>query len=323
MAADRTLTRRKTFGVFAAAAMVGSRAGFAKASQPATPVDFEVPQKACDCHTHIFGDPKRFPFWAGRTYTPETALPPEMAALHRALHMERVVIVTPSVYGTDNSATLYGMKARGPNARGVAVIDERTPQRELAAMDQAGIRGIRLNLATAGLTDPAVGRRQFQGFSALVKPSGWHIQINTNLSVISAIKDLVLDSPVPVVFDHFGGLTAKLGINQPGFAGFVELIRSGKAYVKLSAAYRSSTQAPDYTDMIPFAKALVTANPGRVIWGSDWPHPGAPSTPNHNDVTPLLPIDDGRLLNQLPVWAPDPALREKILVDNPARLYGF
>src|SRR6185437_16440373 len=135
---------------------------FARASQPSTPVNFAVPAHACDCHTHIFGYPAKFPFFAGRTYTPETALPEEMARLHRALHMERVVIVTPSVYGTDNSATLYGMKARGANARGVAVIDEKPPERDLEAMNKAGIRGIRLNLATVGQTDPAIGRRRFQ-----------------------------------------------------------------------------------------------------------------------------------------------------------------
>ena len=110
----------------------------ANASQPATPVDFEVPAGACDCHTHIHGDPERFPFFAGRTYTPETALPEEMAALHKALHIQRVVIVTPSVYGTDNSATLYGMKARGRDARGIAVIDDKTPESELDSMGLAG-----------------------------------------------------------------------------------------------------------------------------------------------------------------------------------------
>jgi predicted TIM-barrel fold metal-dependent hydrolase len=317
------LTRRQTLvGAFGAMALAGHRTGFAKASQPATPVNFEIPAKACDCHTHIFGDPKQFPFWSGRSYTPETALPEEMAALHRALHMERVVIVTPSVYGTDNSATLYGMKARGANARGVAVIDEKTPKSDLDAMDRAGVRGVRLNLATAGETDPGAGRRRFQALSGLLRHPDWHIQINTGLAVVSGLKDLVLDSQRPVVFDHFGGLQAALGLDQPGFADLVELVRSGKAYVKISAAYRSSKQAPDYADIAPFATALIAGNADRVIWGTDWPHPGPPGR-RPTDVAPLLPIDDGRLLNQLAVWAPDAAVRRKILVDNPARLYGF
>src|ERR1700724_1844076 len=145
----------------AAGIAVPNRTAFAKAAQPMTPVNFEVPPGACDCHTHIHGDPEEFPLFAGRVYTPEPASPEEMAALHQALQIERVVIVTPSVYGPDNSATLFGMKARGATARGVAVIDDKTPEAELAAMSQAGIRGIRLHLATGGVNDPAVGRPPF------------------------------------------------------------------------------------------------------------------------------------------------------------------
>ena len=147
------LTRREILvGTIAAGAIMRTRVGFAKAAQPATPVNFDVPAGACDCHTHIHGDPEKFPFFPGRVYTPEMALPEEMATLHKALHMQRVVIVTPSVYGTDNSATLYGMKARGGDARGVAVIDDKTPESELDAMGRAGVCGIRLNLGRAALT---------------------------------------------------------------------------------------------------------------------------------------------------------------------------
>src|SRR5213596_3061961 len=157
------LTRREILiGAIAAGAAMHLRTGFAKASQPATRVNFDVPAGACDCHTHIHGDPEKFPFFPGRVYTPETALPEEMAALHRALRLQRVVIVTPSVYGTDNSATLWGMKARGADARGVAVIDDKTPESELDAMAQAGVCGIRLNLSTGGAADPATGRSRFR-----------------------------------------------------------------------------------------------------------------------------------------------------------------
>jgi predicted TIM-barrel fold metal-dependent hydrolase len=317
------LTRRQTLAAALGAAAWSNRTGFAKASQPATPVDFPVPDHACDCHTHIFGDPKRFPLWPGRTYTPEIATPEEMAALHRALHIERVVIVTPSVYGTDNSATLFGIKARGASARGVAVIGENTPEDELDALAQVGVRGVRLNLATVGETDPAVARRRFQALSKRLPRLGWHLQLNTGLNVISGIKDLVGNAPMPVVFDHFGGLRAAAGLDQPGFADLVELVRSGRAYVKISGAYRASTRPPDYPDVIPFAKALIAANTDRIVWGSDWPHPDTVKTQAPAKVSPLLRIDDGRVLNQLAVWAPDPELRKKILVDNPARLYGF
>ena len=318
------LTRRRFMAAsIAGGALLRSRASFARAAQPATPVSFEVPRGACDCHTHIHGDPGKFPFFPGRVYTPETALPEEMAALHRALRMQRVVIVTPSVYGTDNSATLYGMKARGADARGVAVIDDKTPEAELEAMARAGVRGIRLNLATGGTSDPAAGRERFEKALERVKGRNWHVQIYTNLATISAMRDLLAVSPVPVVFDHFGGARAELGPQQPGFAELLDLVRSGRAYVKISGAYRSSKLAPDYADVVPLAQALIGANPERIVWGTDWPHPNSESGRKATEITPLLQIDDGRLLNQLPVWAPDAATRSKILVDNPARLYDF
>jgi predicted TIM-barrel fold metal-dependent hydrolase len=307
----------------AGGALLRTRASFAKAAQPATPASFEVPRGACDCHTHIHADPAKFPFFPGRVYTPEMALPEEMAALHQALRMQRVVIVTPSVYGTDNSATLYGMKARGADARGVAVIDDKTPENELDAMARAGVRGIRLNLATGGASDPAAGRQRFERAVERVKNRSWHVQLYTNLATISAIRDLVAVSPVPVVFDHFGGARAELGPQQPGFAELLDLVRSGRAYVKISGAYRSSKLAPDYADVVPLAQALIAANPERIVWGTDWPHPNSASGRKATELTPLFQIDDGRLLNQLPVWAPDAATRSKILVDNPARLYGF
>ncbi len=146
----------------------------------------------------------------------------------------------------------------------------------------------------------------------------------TNLEVIAGIKDLIQSSPVPAVFDHFGGAQAAQGLDQPGFADLLELVRSGKAYVKISGAYRASMRAPDYPDVAPLAKALIAANADRVVWGTDWPHP-ATATPGRpvTDVTPLTQIDDGSLLNQLALWAPDPTVRWKILVANPARLYGF
>ena len=158
-----------------------------------------------------------------------------------------------------------------------------------------------------------------------VKSRNWHVQMFTSLAMISAIKDLVAASPVPVVFDHFGGAQARAWPGQPGFADLLALVRSGKAYVKISGAYRASTLAPDYPDVIPLARALIAANADRIIWGTDWPHPNSTTPPGRKptELTPLFQIDDGRLLNQLPVWAPDAAIRNKILVDNPARLYGF
>jgi predicted TIM-barrel fold metal-dependent hydrolase len=220
---------------------------------------------------------------------------------------------------------VFGIKARGATARGVAVIDDKTSESDLDAMHQAGIRGIRLNLATGGVSDPNVGRSRFQAAVDRMKARGWHIQLFTSLPMISAIKELVATSPVPAVFDHFGGAQADLGVGQPGFSDLLDLVKSGKAYVKISGAYRASKLGPDYADAAPLARALIAANPERIIWGTDWPHPDSVTPPGKSptDVTPLFQIDDGRLLNQLPVWAPDAAIRKTILVENPAKLYGF
>src|ERR1700746_1347682 len=192
----------------AAGVAMQDRTARAKPSQPTTAVNFDVPAGACDCHTHIHGDPEKFPFFAGRVYTPEPASPEEMSALHRALHIERVVIVTPSVYGTDNSASLFGIKARGATARGVAVIDDKTQDSALDALNRAGFRGIRINLGTVGPSDASLGRRRFQASLERVKNRNWHIQMYASLAVVAGIKDLVRASPVPVVFDHFGGAEA-------------------------------------------------------------------------------------------------------------------
>jgi predicted TIM-barrel fold metal-dependent hydrolase len=287
-------------------------------------LSFAVPAGACDCHVHVFGDPKRFPFSPARVYTPDVASPDELAALHKALGIQRVVIVTPSVYGSDNAATLFGMQARGNDARGVAVIDDKTPERDLDAMDAAGFRGLRLNLATASITNPAVGRERFQAGVARARQRNWHVQMNTSPEMIAALKDLVLTSPVPVVFDHFGGAVAARGPEQPGFGDLLDLLRSGRAYVKISGAYRSSTLA-DYSDVGPLAKALIAANVDRVLWGTDWPHPDSATVPGRKptDLAPRLKVDDVQVLNRLPAWAPDAMVRRKILVDNPVRLYGF
>ena len=322
------LSRRDlVVGAVAGAALLARRtAGVrAAASQPATPVRFDVPAGACDCHTHIFGDPRRFPQAADRVYTPEPASIAEMRALHRALHIDRVVIVQPSIYGTDNACTLDAVRRLGPRARAVAVIDDTASAASLDAMHKAGVRGIRINLATSGQTDPAAARHRLQTAGEQLRGRPWHIQIYTALPLVDAMRDEVAASSIPVVFDHFGGAQAPPGPGQPGFDALLGLVRSGKAYVKISGAYRSSNARPDYADVAPLAKALIAANPQRILWGSDWPHPDSSRASGRTaiDIAPLLQIDDGRLLNQLSVWAPDATMRKTILVDNPARLYGY
>jgi predicted TIM-barrel fold metal-dependent hydrolase len=317
------MTRRDVLKGAGAAGVVATGMTAAMAE---TAVAIEVPPGACDCHVHVIGDPQRFPMVPERVYTAPPASPDELLALQRRLRFDRVVIVQPSFYGTDNAATLDGVRRLGPQrARGVAVIDDNTSSLALDEMAKGGIRGIRLNLETAGETDPAASGRKLQGAIRQVAGRGWHVQVYTRLPLIAALAGELAALPVPLVVDHFGGARAALGPQQPGFDALLALVRSGKAYVKISGAYRVSRLAPDYADAAPLARALIAANPERIVWGTDWPHtdssrqPGRPAT----DVSPFQLIDDGLLLNQLAAWAPAAALRRQILVDNPARLYGF
>jgi predicted TIM-barrel fold metal-dependent hydrolase len=318
--------RRDAIKLAGTACVVAMTSGAARAAATPTvktPVNFRLPAGACDCHVHVFPDPAHFPFWSGRGYTPPVATASDLLALQRALHLDRVVIVTPSVYGTDNAATLDGMRQLGrKRARGVAVIGPETTKAQIAAMDKAGIRGIRVNLESNGVTDPAAAAANLDAAVGFIKHTRWHMQFYARLPVLAALKERLAAMPMPAVFDHFAGAKAALGVDQPGFEVVLDLVRSGKAYVKISGAYRASDEAPDYPKVAALARALIAANPDRIVWGSDWPHPGPPwKLPT--DVNQPFPVDDGRLLNLLAEWAPDPATRHKILVDNPARLYGF
>ena len=291
-----------------------------------TPVSFAVPEGAADCHVHVIADPAKFPFWPGRVYTPPVATADDLLALQHALHMDHVVIVTPSVYGTDNSATLDGLRRLGTQrARGIAVIDDKTPTVDLDAMAKAGVCGIRINLETAGIFDPAASAKKLEAAVAQLRDRPWHLQMYTRPAVIAVLEKQLESLPAPVVFDHFAGAEAALGSQQPGFDAVLRLVGNGKAYVKISGAYRASHAAPDYPDVAPLARALIAANPERLVWGSDWPHPDSSKVAGRKptDIAPALPIDDGRVLNLLAEWAPDAATRKAILVDNPKRLYGF
>jgi predicted TIM-barrel fold metal-dependent hydrolase len=315
-------------GGLAAASLGGTLARAQSSAAPTvkTPVNFDVPRGAVDCHVHVFPDPAKFPFWSGRGYTPPVATADDLLALQKALHMDHVVIVTPSVYGTDNSATLDGIKQLGQErARGIAVIDEKTSAADLDAMHKGGIRGIRINLETGGIFDPAVAAKRLDTAIQQIAGRPWHLQMYARLSVIEPLKAQFEKLTIPVVFDHFAGTQAALGHEQSGFGAVLDLVSREKAYVKVSGAYRASTQAPDYSDVTTLAAALVNTNPDRLVWGSDWPHPDAAKTEGRQptDIAPALEIDDGRVLNLLAEWVPDAATRKKILVDNPKRLYEF
>jgi predicted TIM-barrel fold metal-dependent hydrolase len=288
-------------------------------------VNFTVPPGACDCHTHVFGPAQKYPFAAGRVYTPGEALVADLRAIQHQLRLDRVVIVQPSPYGTDNSCTVDALRELGSRARGVAVIDEATTDAALQDMHDAGVRGVRINLETGGVSDAGHAARQLRWAGARVAPLGWHLQIFTNLAVLAALRDVIRALPNPLVVDHFCRAQAVLGTAQPHFDVLLDLVREGKVWVKLSAPQRISS-APDCEDAEPIARALIAANPDRLLWGSDWPHPGArPGVPrNVDEIEAFNPINEGWALNRLARWAADDTtLLRKILVDNPAALYGF
>jgi predicted TIM-barrel fold metal-dependent hydrolase len=247
-----------------------------------------------------------------------------LIAHQQALGLERVVIVQPSVYGTDNSCMLDALYRLGPRARGIAVVDANVSHDALRQMHEAGVCGIRLNLETAGVTDLHTARRRIEEAAAQAAPFGWHIQIYAGLSVIAALHDVIRDLPVMVVFDHFARVKAVGGPDQPEFAALLSLVRMGKAYVKLSAPRRIS-DLPDHRDASAIAGAFLKANPERLLWGSDWPHPGTRPgcARDPEQIEPFYPDDDGLALNRLNSWMGSADLTRQVLVENPARLYGF
>jgi predicted TIM-barrel fold metal-dependent hydrolase len=194
-------------------------------------------------------------------------------------------------------------------------------------MAAAGIRGVRLNLETnkAGRFEPADAKAILDATAEQIRGLSWHVQLYTRTAVIAALKDHLAQMPFPVVFDHFGRGNPAQGPSQPDFVALLDLVKAGRAYVKISGAYRVSEKAPDFADVTPLAQALVAANADRIVCGTDWPHPNSDAGRGKplSEISTPFPIDDGLLLNQLPKWAPDAAVRRKILVENPARLYGF
>jgi predicted TIM-barrel fold metal-dependent hydrolase len=298
--------------------------GSPRAPQPTTAVNFAVPAGACDSHTCVIGDPAKFPPAPSRSYTPEGASIEEMRALHRALHIERVVLVQPSVYGTDNSCTLDAVRQFGARARGVVVLADSVTSGGLDDLQRKGACGITSAADGGPAEDAAAMRQRFKAAVDRIKGRGWHLEFHGRLADIDAIKADIVASPVPVLlFDHFGGARPALGVGQPGFDTLLGLLREGKAYVDLSAPERISKQGPDYPDVAPFAKAFIAANPRQIVWGTGWPHPERAPGLGPTDIAPLDQVDDGSALNLLGRFATTDEQRRLILSENPARLFGF
>ena len=290
------------------------------------PVCFTPPKGSVDCHTHIFGPGDSFPWDPQRSYTPGDASIEDLNGLHKHLGIDKVVIVHPSPYGSDNACTLNALEILGlDRARGVAVIDPSTTQAELEHMHSVGVRGVRINLETYGLKDPQAALQMLMHTQKQVAPLGWHIQIFTRLAVLVSLAEHIKKFAVPLVIDHFCLCDPDLGLSQPGLEVLQDLLVSEKVWLKLSAPYRI-TKTPDSSLVKELARYLISANPNRVVWGTDWPHPGGVKhgQPRSRDVIePFQPINNGAALNRLQVWTRSEDELLKILVTNPTHLYDF
>ncbi|MDH4094948.1 MAG: amidohydrolase family protein [Betaproteobacteria bacterium] len=267
---------------------------------------FRPPANACDCHIHVFGPFARYPLDAARKYTPEEARLDDYLKLATALGLSRAVFVQPSVYGTDNACQRDAIRRLEENARGVAVIDDAITDAQLGKLNGCGFVGARLNLTRAASLD------SLEALAARVKEYDWHVQLHLPGAWLPEIADRLLRLPTEIVIDHFGRVDARHGVEQAAFQALLGLLDSGRVWVKLSAPYRVDLDGAPWRKAAQLARALVKSNPQRLVWGTDWPHPDVPVVP-----------EDPALLDALADWVPEDALRKRILVDNPAKLYRF
>jgi predicted TIM-barrel fold metal-dependent hydrolase len=276
------------------------------------PPKLKAPPNAADCHMHIY-DPARFPMPPNPRVAPTNAAVPQYRLLQQRIGTTRVVVVQPRNYATDNRVTLDAIAQLGPNARGVAVVTPAITDAELKTFHAAGVRGIRFSLADP--SSRAVTPDMVEPLSRRVADLGWHVQFNVDGEMIDEMADVLRRLPSALVFDHLGHPPLPAGIDHSSHRILRELIDKGRTWVKLSGAYSNSKVGPPaYPEATKIAQAFVKAAPERLVWGSDWPHPGLP-----NDNKP----NDALLFDLLTEWAPDEATRNRILVQNPETLYGF
>lgn len=269
----------------------------------------KLPADACDCHMHIYDS--RFPIAPSATLKPADAKVSDYRLLQKRTGSTRNVVVQPSTYGTDNSCTLDGMAQIGATVRGVAVVDTTVTDAELKRLHGLGIRGIRFNLVQAGATTVEM----LEPLSKRVNDLGWHVQIHQLGDGIVKMEDILMRLPSQIVFDHMGRIPKDVGTAHPAYAVIAKLIDKGRTWVKLSGAYMDTKVGPPtYADSTKLAQAFAKLAPQRMVWGSDWPHPTEKADAKPNDAT---------LVDLLTEWVPDEKTRNRILVDNPATLYGF
>jgi 2-pyrone-4,6-dicarboxylate lactonase len=269
---------------------------------------FRLPPGACDAHNHVFGPAAKFPYAPERRYTPKDAPKEALSALHALLGIERAVIVQASCHGKDNRAMLDAIADAPDKRRGVAMVDDGFTDKDLAALDRGGVRAVRFNFVRhlGGTPDMDV----FHKVIDRIKGLGWHVVLHTDAPDIIPLSDMMRKLPLPFVIDHMGRVEATAGTEQPAFRALLELAKRENCWIKVCGAERISL--PPYGAAVPIARALVEAIPDRVLWGTDFPHPNL----KHE-------ADEADLVDLIPQFAVTAEAQRKLLVDNPARLYGF
>ncbi len=271
----------------------------------------ELPKNACDAHCHVFGPSGVFPYHANRSYTPPDAPKEKLRKLHSTLGLERAVIVQATCYDDDNSAMLDAIAHANGRYKGVAMVADEITDKELLNLHDGGVRGARFSYARHLGSEPDFSKviRLSEKFA----PLGWHAVLYLEAQdVVDNVKALG-SLPVPVVIDHMARVKVAEGVQQKSFQLLLDFVRNEDFWIKISCAERLSVTGAPFDDVVPFAQAVIEAAPDRILWGTDWPHP------NIHGVMP----NDGDLVNLLEKYAPNRTTREKILVDNPARLYGW
>ena len=272
---------------------------------------YKAPSGACDSHIHIYDT--RFPMKWPKLRAVTDASVAEYHLLQKRLGTSRAIVVQPAAYGTDNQVTLDAIAQLGiDNARGIAVCHPTVTDTELVAMNKGGIRGLRFTLHEPRTAVTSV--EMIEPLAHRAHRLGWHVQLHLRAEQIILWADMIERLPGTIVLDHMARLPQPQGARHPAFAVVKRLIDKGSTWVKLSGPYlETQVGPPRYADVKGVARALVEHAPERCVWGSDWPHPTEPHTKP----------DDAVLFDLVQEWTLDESTRLKILVGNPAALYGF
>lgn len=278
---------------------------------PSSTPAYQAPPDSCDTHMHIIGPVAKYPLNEERSYTPPDSPLDDFLALQETLGIRRAVIVHPSCYGTHLSVTEDAIVEMGDRARGIAVVDPSVSDAELDRLNEVGFRGLRYTTLLRG----GAPVEEIETMAARIQRLGWHVQLFIDgAAQLEAMAPMLASLPVDVVIDHMGHFPQDADIDHPGFQALLGLMRGGRCWVKLSGSYRVSHLGAPWSDMPPYAEALIETRSDRVVWGTDWPHVMLWDRP--------LP-DGAELLDWVTSWGVDDATLKQILVDNPAALYRF